>query len=71
MNLKKCHYKGYLPGLDVEHYTSCMQQYLLLQYGKTGNESKDVTINTSWAFDISVIMNVYTYIGWDDADFFY
>ena len=34
----------YLPGADAEHYASCVLTYLLFQYGKIGNESKDVTV---------------------------
>ena len=34
----------YLRSADAEHYTSCMPSHLLFQYGKIGNESKDLTI---------------------------
>ncbi len=29
----------YLSGADAEHHATCMPTYLLLQYGKIGNES--------------------------------
>ena len=44
-----------------------MPTYLLLQYGKIGNESQDITVPHGDS-DISVTMNVYTHIGFDDAE---
>ena len=44
-----------------------MPTHLLFEYGKIGNESKDIT-GPHGAFDISVTMNVYTHIGFDDAE---
>ena len=38
-----------------------MPTHLLLEYGKIGNESKDTAV-------LSVTMNVYTHIGFDDAE---
>jgi len=42
-----------------------MQAHVLFEYGKIGNESKDVTVRHA---DISVTINVYTNIGFDDAE---
>ena len=44
-----------------------MQAHLLFQHGKIGNESKDVKYLMGHS-DISVTMNVYTHIGFDDAE---
>ena len=44
-----------------------MPTHLLLEYGKTGNGSKDITVPPGHS-DISVTMNVYTHIGFDDAE---
>ncbi len=44
-----------------------MPTYLLLQYGKIGNESKDITVPHG-AFGYIITMNVYTHIGFDDAE---
>ena len=44
-----------------------MPTHLLLEYGKIGNESKDITVLMGHS-DISVTMNVYTHIGFDDAE---
>ena len=44
-----------------------MPTHLLFEYGKIGNESKDITIPMGHS-DISVTMNVYTHIGFDDAE---
>ena len=44
-----------------------MSTYLLLQCGEIGNESKDATVHHGHS-DISVTMNVYTHIGFDDAE---
>lgn len=38
-----------------------MPTHLLFEYGKIGNESKDTAV-------LSVTMNVYTHIGFDDAE---
>ena len=38
-------YNGYLPGADAKHHASCMPTHLLQQYGKTGNESQDITVS--------------------------
>ena len=43
-----------------------MQTHLLLEYSKIGNESQDITV--PHGADISVTMNVYTHIGFDDAE---
>jgi hypothetical protein len=40
---------------------------LLQQYGQIGNESEDITVPHG-AFGYSVTMNVYTHIGFDDAE---
>ena len=52
-----------------------MPTYLLFQYGEIGNESKDATVpygtfgyQLQRTSDISVTMNVYTHIGFDDAE---
>lgn len=39
-----------------------MQEYLLLEYGKIGNESKDTAVPHGHS------VNVYTHIGFDDAE---
>lgn len=44
-----------------------MPTHLLLEYGKIGNESKD-TIVPHGHWDISVTMNVYKHIGFDNAE---
>ena len=44
-----------------------MPTHLLLKYGKIGNEAKDVTVPHGHS-DISVTMNMYTHIGFDDAE---
>ena len=44
-----------------------MPTHLLLKYGKIGNESKDTAVPHGHS-DISVTMNVYTHIGFDDAE---
>ena len=44
-----------------------MQTHLLLEYGKIGNESQDITVPYGHS-DISVTMNVYTHISFDDAE---
>ena len=44
-----------------------MPTHVLFKYGKIGNESKDAAVPHG-AFDISVTMNVYTHIGFDDAE---
>ena len=44
-----------------------MPPHLLLQYGKIWNESKDLAVPYGHS-DISVTMNVYTHIGFDDAE---
>ena len=44
-----------------------MPPHLLIQYGKIGNEFKDLTIPHRHS-DISVTMNVYTHISFDDAE---
>lgn len=36
-------------------------------YGKIGNEFKDIAVSHGYS-DISVLMNVYMYIGFDDAE---
>lgn len=43
-----------------------MSSHLLLQYGKIENESKDLTV--PYGADISVTMNVYTHISFDDTE---
>ena len=30
---------------DAKHHASCMPTHLLQQYGKTGNESQDITVS--------------------------
>ena len=44
-----------------------MLTHLLQQYGQIGNESEDITVPHGDT-DISVTMNVYTHIGFDDAE---
>ena len=44
-----------------------MPTYLLLQYGKIGNESKDITVPHGAFGYIGVTLNVYTHVGLDDA----
>ena len=44
-----------------------MPTHLLLEYGKIGNESEDTAVPHGYS-DISVTMNVYTHIGFDDAE---
>ena len=48
-------------------HPSCMPTHLLLKYGKIGNESKTLQYLMGHS-DISVTMNVYTHIGFDDAE---
>ena len=45
-----------------------MQAHLLFQHGKIGNESQDITVPHGAFGYISVTMNVYTHIGFDDAE---
>ena len=45
-----------------------MQTHLLLEYGKIGNESQDIAVPYGGSSDISVTMNVYTHIGFDDVE---
>ena len=40
----------------------------MFQYGESWNESKDVTVYLMGHSDISVTMNVYTHIGFNDAE---
>ena len=44
-----------------------MPTHVLLEYGKIGNESKDVTVPYG-AFGYISHNNVYTHIGFDDAE---
>lgn len=44
-----------------------MPTHLLLKYGKIWNESKDVTVPHGHS-DISLTMNMYTHIGFYDAE---
>ena len=44
-----------------------MPTHVLLEYGKIGKESKDITIPHG-AFGYIGTMNVYTHIGFDDAE---
>ena len=44
-----------------------MQAHVLFEYGKIGNESKDVTVRHG-AFGYIGHINVYTNIGFDDAE---
>ena len=44
-----------------------MPTHILLEYGKIGNESKDAAVPHGHS-DISVTMNVYTHIGFNDAE---
>ena len=55
------------PGCTGQQYQQCVPSYLLIQYGKIGNESKDTPVSHGH-WDISVTMNVYTNIGFDDAE---
>mgnify|MGYP002228182331 CR=1 FL=1 len=44
-----------------------MPTHVLFEYGKIGNESQDAAVLMGHS-DISVTMNVYTHIGFDDAE---
>ena len=45
-----------------------MQAYILFQYGESWNESESTLQYLMGHSDISVTMNVYTHIGFDDAE---
>jgi len=57
----------YLQSADAKYHSTCMPPYLLFQYGKIGNESQDLAVPYGHS-DISVTMNVYTHIGFDDVE---
>ena len=56
-----------LPGADAKHYTACMQTHLLFDMAKSGMNPKTLQYLMGHS-DISVTMNVYTHIGFDDAE---
>ena len=53
----------FCPILDT---STCMSAYLLLEYGKIGNESKSIAIFDGHS-DISVTLNKYTHVNLEDA----
>lgn len=63
-SLRQKKIKFFCPILDT---STCMPTHLLLKYGKIGNESKTLQYLMGHS-DISVTMNVYTHIGFDDAE---
>ncbi len=50
-----------------KHYATCIPTYILLKYGEIGHEFKDDAIPYGHS-ELSVTMNVYTHISFDDAE---